>query len=262
MTPADLESVRAFFDRYTETYISGAPDTGAYALKRAHTLRVTDNILAVGKGLELDEQTLMLGQAAGLLHDVGRFSQFRDYGTFVDGASVSHAALSVEKITEHRVLAEFPGEDRDCILAAVGAHSAYRLPGDMGPDHRFLTRLLRDGDKLDILKVMAEKYIRDRQGEGGDAYITLDLTRDGSVSPELLETVRQRRLLDSRNVASLNDLKLLQISWVFDLNFAPAFALLKERKLMETIFSTMPRTEEIRSLERFIGTIIDDAAAS
>ena len=256
MTPQDLESVQRFFDSYAETFIQTHQTRNApYILKRDHTRRVVANIRALGLALDLEAPARHRALAAGILHDVGRFPQFRDHGTFADIDSVDHARLSVETIESHGVLDAVPQEDGTAILTAVKVHNAYHLPRELPPDHLVLAKILRDGDKLDILQVMADKYLRDRQAHSGrssDEFITMDLPGTEEVSAELVAMLKKRQMLDRRKVASLNDLKLLQISWVFDLNFAPAVALLRERQLIETIFSTLPRTGEMADLEGFI----------
>jgi hypothetical protein len=46
-------------------------------------------------------------------------------------------------------------------------------------------------------------------------------------------------------MATLNDFKLLQISWVFDLNFGPTFRAVHDRRYIEKIAANLPRTQEI-----------------
>ena len=251
MTPEALISIHDFFERYTESYLSNASNKAPYALKREHTFRVRDNIRCLGKALGLDAATLRLGEAAGLLHDVGRFPQFRDHGTFRDAVSVNHGLLGCETIKTQGVLDRLSHGERTHILAAVEYHNAYHLPLDMAPDALFLTRLVRDGDKLDILQVMGDKYQKDINSKE-NAFITMDLAQDGAVSPVLVEKIRQGQMLDNRQVSSLNDLKLLQLSWVFDFNFPSAYLLLEERNLMGQILSSLPQTEEILSLKAFL----------
>ena len=263
MSPEDLEAIHLFFENYTSAFISNARDGAPYALKREHTFRVRDNIGAMGRALGVDPSDIRLGEAVGLLHDVGRFPQFRDYGTFRDSVSVNHGVLGAEIIRDRGVLDEISTEEKSLILIVVETHNAYHLRSDMGQRALFLTRLLRDGDKLDILRVMIDKYHRDlrpQEERSKDAFITLDLNDDGTLSSDLLKRIWRGEMLDSGWVSSLNDLKLLQLSWVFDFNFPPAYGLLKERNLMGKIVATLPRTQEVLSLETFIMDVIESGA--
>ncbi len=55
-----------------------------------------------------------------------------------------------------------------------------------------------------------------------NGYITHNLTDDGLVSKGLVDHILNKQLIDKQQIQSLNDFKLLQISWVFDLNFSAA----------------------------------------
>jgi HD superfamily phosphodiesterase len=53
------------------------------------------NIRDIGKSIALSQQDLIVDEAAALLHDIGRFEQYRRYQAFVDSKSENHAALGV-----------------------------------------------------------------------------------------------------------------------------------------------------------------------
>jgi hypothetical protein len=52
-------------------------------------------------------------------------------------------------------------------------------------------------------------------------------------------------MADLKDMSTLNDFKLLQISWVFDLNFRPTYRAVYERQYVERIAATLPQTREI-----------------
>ena len=52
----------------------------------------------------------------------------------------------------------------------------------------------------------------------------------------------------SSNMENLNDFKLLQIGWVFDINFKPALRAVKERKYIEKICEVLPATEQTKDI--------------
>lgn len=249
MDDSHLTAVKAFFDRYTQAFLVPDPPHHAYRLKIDHTRRVWENVIDLCKKVNVKTGVSLRAQAAALLHDLGRFPQYRDFQTFSDAVSVNHAALGCREIKAHGVLERFDPGDRNTVLLAVEYHNRYHIPCETDPDAHLVTRLLRDADKLDILKVMTEKYEADGENP---SFITLNLSADDRVSDELLRQVKSKQLLDSRSVRCLNDLKLLQISWVFDINFAPALAMAHERRYFDTIFATLPQTDGVRHLSDFI----------
>ena len=111
----------------------------------------------------------------------------------------------------------------------------------------FFMRLLRDADKLDIWRVFCDYYRqrRLRPGEAPNKTIELGLPDLPACSPAVFEALRQGRYARMEDLRTLNDFKLLQISWVYDLNFQPSFKALQKRGYIEQIVATLPSTEEL-----------------
>lgn len=250
MTGSDYRALTDFFNDYSSEFIIRAANAHPHVTKKAHTARVVENMVFLGTSLQLSPQRLRVAKAAALLHDIGRFIQFEIHGTFLDAGSKNHGALGVGVIREHRLLASWPIPEKRQILRAVALHNAYHLPRGMDPDTLFLTRLLRDADKLDIFHVVIQKYLGADPLENG--YLTYDLVDDGLISKSLVERILRKELIDSRQVRSVNDLKLLQISWVFDLNFKPAIRQVKDLGFIPLILSTLPDSDLLTSLADFM----------
>jgi hypothetical protein len=47
---------------------------------------------------------------------------------------------------------------------------------------------------------------------------------------------------------SLNDFKLLQLSWVYDINFTSTLELIKERNLLEQLAMTLPQVPAVANI--------------
>ncbi len=250
MTENDYTKLADFFDDYTTGFITRAVSVHPHVTKKAHTARVVENMVFLGKKLGLSSQRMLLARAAALLHDIGRFSQFEIYGTFSDAASKNHGALGVGVIREHRLLASWPMGEKKQLVRSIALHNAYHLPSGMDPDTLFLTRLLRDADKLDIFHVVTRNYLGLDPGENG--YLTHNLPDDGLISKGLVDRILNEELIDSRQVRSVNDLKLLQISWVFDLNFKAARKQVNDLGFIPLIFSTMPDSDLLTFLGDFM----------
>jgi hypothetical protein len=48
-----------------------------------------------------------------------------------------------------------------------------------------------------------------------------------------------------KDMKTLNDFKLLQIGWVYDLNFVPAVQVVQNHNIIERIEAVLPQTKEI-----------------
>jgi hypothetical protein len=106
-------------------------------------------------------------------------------------------------------------------------------------------RLIRDADKLDIWRVFIEYY--EAPIEERASAVTLGLLDLPKYSESVLSCINEKRVASLSTLKTLNDFKLMQLSWIYDLNFAPTFALLEERNYIQRIASTLPLTDEIRS---------------
>lgn len=246
MTPADLRELQKKFARYGEWFTAEAADPGPYILKRDHTRRVSEEIVGLGREKKLAEADLLLAEAAALLHDIGRFRQYWEYGTFIDLHSVDHARLGLQVIREERLLENYPGEEQNLLEAAVACHNQARLPPDRTGRELLLIQLLRDADKLDIWRVCVQSY---QHPDGGvHPSVRLGLPDTDHVSPKVLQAVFRRHPVNSGDIRCLNDLKLLQASWVFDLNFSESRDRVRERGIIPAIFATLPAVDTLQTI--------------
>ena len=112
----------------------------------------------IARRLSLSPDEIALAKRIGLLHDIGRFPQAQHYGTFLDKDSVSHAALGIEVLFAQGWITRFE-KDRShdaLIAAAIAFHSDYALPQGLSTQTRQYCHILRDSDKIDILRVHQE----------------------------------------------------------------------------------------------------------
>lgn len=159
----DRRRAREAFDSHVAAYDATNP---RIALKVEHTLRVAELCERIAREAGFTPAGVDLAWLCGLLHDIGRFEQLRRWDTFSDAASTSHAALGVEVLfgaEGNGSTTDAPGiihrfidpndELEEVIRAAVGFHSDYRLPEDLNVRIHAICDVVRDADKLDILRV-------------------------------------------------------------------------------------------------------------
>ncbi|MEW6076198.1 MAG: HD domain-containing protein [Thermodesulfobacteriota bacterium] len=246
MTPEQVDRLKHWFEAYADGFASRAANPEGYLLKKNHTFRVCREIVSLGRELGLDHHALLLAEAAACLHDVGRFRQLDQYGTFVDDLSEDHARIGLRVIEEERLLDGWDVREAEILRAAVAFHNAAALPGDQEEVALVFIKLLRDADKLDIWRVVTtDDQFRNT---ATPALIALGMTDDGQYSPEALQAVAEKRLVNKSAISRLNDFKLMQISWVFDLNFPPAVRKVIERGYIPAIMATLPASKELTAV--------------
>jgi hypothetical protein len=207
-------------------------------LKAEHTRRVCLAIQDIGGSLELSKNDLCLAELCGLLHDIGRFEQYRRYGTFADYRSENHAMLGVKEIQNSRVLARLDPATANIVIRAVECHNHVSLPEGESARCLFFIKLLKDADKVDIWRVVTE-YYRDAESNRNRT-IELDLPDVDGVSAPVYEALMNGRLAQMTDLKTLQDFKLLQIGWIYDINFPRTFQIVRENKYLEAIREALP----------------------
>jgi hypothetical protein len=207
-------------------------------LKAEHTYKVREEILDIGRSLGLGDEDLRVAEVIALLHDIGRFEQYSCYRTFADHKSEDHGALGVRVIQGEGLVDGLDVEEADIILWTVGAHNRADLPEDADGRCVFFLKLLRDADKVDILRVVTEYY--QNPGIGRKRSLELGLSDDNRVSDNVYDALMSGRVARMKDLETLNDFKLLQIGWVYDLNFPRAFQLVLERDYLPKIRRALP----------------------
>ena len=136
MTAIDRDRARAAFKSYTDAYDATNP---RIALKIEHTYHVAEACDAVAREQGWSSEDIDLAWLCGLLHDMGRFEQLRRWDTFKDAESMSH-------------------ED-ELIRASIAYHSDFRLPAQLDVRTRSFCDIVRDGDKIDIMRTIADSTV-------------------------------------------------------------------------------------------------------
>jgi len=242
-----LEPWLRWFRDYTREFLRGSDrDRRNVRIKIDHTLRVVEESRRIAASLDLRPVLEACAHLAALFHDIGRFPQYERYGTFNDRLSADHARLGVRVLRERGVLDSLPAASRRLILGAVFLHNRKRLPEGIRPSLDRVSRILRDADKLDILRVLVDHFT---PGSPPNDAVTLELKRHPSAyTPYVLERVRSRQPADYARLAWVNDMKLMACGWAYDLNFPVSRRLLLERGYLEALFRTLPSTEEMEGL--------------
>ncbi|RJQ49458.1 MAG: HD domain-containing protein [Nitrospiraceae bacterium] len=244
MTENDLKILKAWFAHYTRSFFtSDQEDQKNINLKIEHTYHVCENIVRIANGILPGDNERRLAEAVALFHDVGRFPQYARYKTFKDAVSVNHGSLGAKTLISERVLENLPGDEQRLITEAVRFHSALSIPKAVDERTVFLLKMIRDADKLDIWRVFADFYeAPEEERASATAHGKPDTP---GYSKEMLSNLFQKRIAPYSRVRNLNDFKIMNLSWAYDLHFRESFRLLLERNYVERIACKLPQTDEI-----------------
>lgn len=175
----DKQNVRQKFKEYTRNYNVNDPKV---ALKIKHTYHVADLSERIALSEGLDSTGADLAWLIGMLHDIGRFEQLRRFDTFNDSQSVDHAGLGADLLfgrdEDFPMIREFVSDSSEDRIAetAIRVHSAYRVPENLSPRCEMYCHILRDADKLDILRANIETPLEEIYNVTADVLYHADLT--------------------------------------------------------------------------------------
>ena len=245
----DRHLARQAFNDYVRNY---DPDNPRIALKIDHTIRVADLCarIADAEGLDAD-----LAWLCGLLHDVGRFEQVRRFDTFNDALSVSHAALGAQILFGDddprgpQIRAYVTDDEEDDLLrTAVATHSAYRLPHELDDRTRAYCNILRDADKVDIIKVNCICPVRDIYGVTEDEMVTSTLT------PSVVEAFFEHRTVPRGTRKTPADILVSHICFAWELVYPTSRDAIQEQGYLEQMLNRQFREPQTQATFETMGS--------
>ena len=237
---------RAAFDRHVAGF-RDASGTLPFALeaKVKHTgevCEITEKIVA-GEARFSPRDTLVFRLCA-LFHDISRFEQYDKFKTFLDRISFDHGDRSAALIDELGLVPELPAEDRACVTDAVRVHNKFAIPADFPSAHLAAAKMIRDADKLAILRLI----IRFFSGDYSDPTIRLDLPDTPGWTPAILETALSGKCVVYTEMKCINDFKLGLFAWSNDLNYPASAALALDEDLFGRVRALLPESDRIDAL--------------
>lgn len=259
-----LDGLKEWFSAYVRPFRDLPEGPQAIELKEAHTANVCRNIAMIAGAEGLKTGDIVLAEAIGLLHDVGRFPQYARYGTFKDSQSENHGELGVRVIAESHILEGLPEDERAIVISSVKFHNAFSMPLLESRPALFL-KLIRDADKLDIWRVFIDYFARPRKfaspREQAAYNQSLGFPGGQGISGKVLESLKAGEKIPLSEAVTDHDVRILQLSWIYGLNFQMSFRTALERGIVDKIFAQLPDFEDKDSLRSKLNKFLREKSA-
>ncbi len=257
MQQEQLDRLKRWFDEFTSRFLGDDEYVNAnLRIKQEHTRRTCQESIFLAGELALDDNQTRIAELVALFHDIGRFPQFTHYRTYNDPRSVDHCRLGVEVLQREGVLDVLSSDERQWVETAVDNHGRKTLPGDLKGQTLLQAKIIRDADKLDIFRVVVDGYRRYR--EDPESFLgEVELPDVPEHTPEVLEAVLNGQLIDYTKLRTLTDMKLCQLDWVYDLNFAASVRRINERGYLWDICDCLPPNGAMQDVGRTIQAYVD-----
>lgn len=214
----DLDRHLLWFEDYASSRIRKAePAPGPLLIKLEHTRNVLANAQKIASAERFDASMAAASTLAALYHDLSRFEQYLVYRTFKDKDSRNHGAWSVKLLKQEARLADEPIALRLMVQTAICVHNRLAVPLSITGATRLVCNVVRDADKLDILRVMDAHLA---SAKPYNPTVVLGLPDDPELSaPEVISEALAGKSASYADLRSVNDFRVLLGSWFFGMNF-------------------------------------------
>ncbi|TIH19948.1 HD domain-containing protein [Marinifilum sp. JC120] len=243
-----MKHLKTIFSEFVSPYLQNASDKERpdIQLKIDHSFDVFENSRNICESLPLTPELVDTAKIAALFHDTGRFPQYRKYGTFIDANSCNHGKLGARTVLKNKLLDKLPRKQRNTVLGAIALHNRSELPGFISDELRICTEIVRDSDKIDIIKVLIPHLTG---VQSGNEVPLMGLTESpDKVTDAVLLAVKEGKQGAYQEMRCLNDFRLLLLSWAYDLNFQWSRKEMIKRGYVETLMGQLPDTDQIQAL--------------
>lgn len=269
MMEINRQRVKDAFAEYTSHY---DVSDGKIKLKIDHTYRVAGLCDRIARSLDLPIQDVDLAWLLGMLHDVGRFEQLRQYGTFSDADSIDHAHFATEILFDQGRLGDYIEiapelgnvldhpkicPEENIIYTAIWNHSAYRVEDGLDHRTRMFCDILRDADKVDILKVNQDVPIQVIYN------VTTEELRQAEVTEEVMGQFFERHAILRSTKRTCVDNIVGHAALVFELVYPESRRVVEEQGYLLQLLkfsSDNPKTrEQFRQLRECMEAYLAEA---
>ncbi len=243
----DIKKSKDEFMKYTNNY-----DIENENIERKiyHSLRVMEISKKIATNMGLENEKIELATLIGLLHDIGRFEQFKIYQTYSDLESIDHGDLGADILKQNNFIRNFIKEAKydEIILKSVQNHNKYKIADDLNKEEKLFCKIVRDADKIDILYEAIEIFWKNGREE-----IQNDLISDKVYN----EFLNKKLIKKDKNMKKNGiDKLVLMLAFVFDINFHESLEILKKEDYLNKILNnfdfkrqdTKEKIENIRNV--------------
>jgi hypothetical protein len=148
-------------------------------------------------------------------------------------------------------------KERELIEKAIEYHGLKELPRSLDGDCLLFSKLIRDADKIDVLYVVTE-YYRQYRNNPEEFKLELELPDEPGYSNEIVEKILNGQQIAYNELRTLNDMKLCQLGWVYDVNFTATLKRIKQRKFLQMLIDLLPKTRDVERVKEKVFAYVDD----
>jgi HD superfamily phosphodiesterase len=229
----DFSKYKKKFTEYANSFLNkDKKHDEDFILKIIHSNNVKKNAEFIAISNNFSYEDFFIAQICGQFHDVGRFLQYHEYQTFKDTKTIKHGELGVKIIKENRFFEDLDISLQEIIYTAIYNHGLYSIEKYQTDKQLFFSKLTRDADKIDIFRLVSEYY---NKTENRNIALEYNLEDIPEISKNVFNSFKDKELIEKSELKTLNDFKLMQLSWIYDINFECSRKLIIEKEYLQSI---------------------------
>ena len=211
MNQKEYQGVVDAFEKY---YDSFSDKSNKMVLKYQHSYNVADYMMELAKRLKLSKSDQYLAKTIGLLHDIGRFEQLREFNSFSDQL-FDHAEFGVKYLFDDNHIRDFTSNDiNDSVIKnAILNHNKMKIDSKLKDRELMFSHMIRDMDKVDIYYQVA----------------TMLLPKfDEKPRKKVLDALYKGKCVYKTDVKTNGDKVVQMIAFLNDIHYKESMDILKE----------------------------------
>ncbi len=213
-------------------------------IKYEHTKRVANLMVLLANRLNLSNEEMYLAYLIGLFHDLGRFLEAIKYDKF-QGNNFDHALYGNKVLFDNNLISKFNilNSWYPIIKESVFYHNKKELPDNLDNKTLLFAKMIRDTDKIDILKVVADIKAEKFQS---------------TPKLELIDLYLNNKPIDLNLIDTTSEMVLLRLSFMKNLYFDESKEILKATSNKEYYLNKVQVASDYQELFNFLVSKIDE----
>lgn len=233
----DILKAKKYFKEYVSNYDINHPRIN---LKMIHMYHVAENARIIAKSLELSEEEQDLAELIGLLHDIGRFDQWKFYGTYSDKFSIDHAQKSVEVLFADKEIRNFIDDDKfdSIVYKAINNHNKFEIEKGLSEHEMLHSKIIRDADNIDIFRSFLDSALEDHT-HFGSQNVSKEI-----LSPEFAKDFKKENVLLYSKAKTDMDIMVAVIAHIYAINFKESLKIIKQNDYIKKLVKKINAQDE------------------
>lgn len=241
----DIKNAYLSFKKIIDSYEQLKNDIGIVS-KLEHTYHVANTSKELATKLNLDTENIYLAELIGLLHDIGRFEEFKIMHSY-NGVKFDHAEYGVKMLFEDKLITNFVDDEKyyPIIKNAIYYHNKFQIPDNIDQESLLHSRIIRDSDKLDNFRIEAE-YPPEKHFV--NIIKSTEEMENSLISDAVLNSIKKHECVKIADRQTPLDYYICMLGFIFDIYFKETFEIIKSKNYINILIDkfnyTIPETRE------------------